>query len=452
ERLRRHRPRRHRRATGGDRRSRHRDQRRAHRRAGARAPRLRRRGGRRARPARAARRRRRARPLQRAGADPLGGLGHGHSLPGRRRLHLRGGDAAQRPSADRRRSELRPEARGRRAQRPRRLRPLGRPHPRSPRPARRARRARRGRLQGVHVQQRHPRLPGVEGRRPLGGDEAGQEAGTADRGARRERVDHQRAGRARPLRGPQRRARLSRVAARRGRAAGHRPGRGAGRGRRLLAAHRPRLDGARRRRRRVGPRPRRGRDLRDVPALPGADRGRHGGARGGGQVRPAASQRRRPGVAVAGARGRDAADGGLRPLPRAGRPQDGRRLLRRLGRHLGLPEPASADAQRGSPRPGHPARADRRHHRRVPGAALRPHRQGPARGGRRRRHRPGAARRGLEARGGAPLLSPPPQPVPGPVDERTRPQHPPSRHHGVPRRGDSGGAGWAVGHPAEESL
>ena len=59
----------------------------------------------------------------------------------------------------------------------------------------RAGRARRGRLQGVHVRQRHRRLPGLDDLTLLRGHGRAARARPAGRGARRERGDHARLGR-----------------------------------------------------------------------------------------------------------------------------------------------------------------------------------------------------------------------------------------------------------------
>ena len=153
-------------------------------------------------------------------------------------------------------------------------------------------------------------------------------------------------------------------------------------GERLLAARRPRLDRPRRRAGGRGTRPRRRRQLRDLPALPGAHRGGRRGARRRREVRAAAAPAPGARGAVARARRRHAADGRLRPLagalgaedaattcsrPGAASPAARRcsrccsaRAIARAGlaldliaaRHLGLRRPPVPPRRQGAPRAG----------------------------------------------------------------------------------------------------
>ena len=158
-----------------------------------------------------------------------------------------------------------------RARRDGRLRALGRARARRPRPARRAGRARRRRLQGVHVRHGHRRLRGRRRRRrsarawsapPRSGCPwpCTPSARTGCEPMRR---------RATGARGSPRARRQAELAAiERAIALAARDRLLAARGARL---HRRRRGGGRRR-----ARPRRRRHLRDLPALPRADRGGHG--------------------------------------------------------------------------------------------------------------------------------------------------------------------------------
>ena len=143
------------------------------------------------------------------------------------------------------------------------------------------------------------------------------------------------------------------------------------RGHGLRDPHRPRLDDApawRMVAEAQGARCRR--DLRDVSPLPPV----HGGgrrARGNrAQVRAARQDGRRSGRALGSARGREAADGHVRPLTRGAR-GEGRGLLHRVGRDLGLPVDAPAPARRRPLRSRASARGRRGRDRGERGRALR---------------------------------------------------------------------------------
>ena len=161
-----------------------------------------------------------------------------------------------------------------------------------PRPARRAGRARRRRLQGVHVRLGDRGLPGGRRRRARRGHAARRRARAAGRRPRRAARPPERAGRAGL-------ARLGALPPARRRAGGDRARARAGRGDRLLAARRARLDRRRRLAGGRGARARRRRDLRDLPALPRARRRGHGAPRHARQVRAAAAAGGRAARAVA---------------------------------------------------------------------------------------------------------------------------------------------------------
>ena len=114
---------------------------------------------------------------------------------------------------------------------------------------------------------------------------------------------------------------------------------------RLRAAHRARLERRRRRARHGSACARRGRDLRDVPALPVPHARAGRAARPGGQVRAADPRRGGPGRAVgAPARGRDRLRH-VRPLPQLARPE-GRDVRRGVGRDRGRADDAGAAGRR----------------------------------------------------------------------------------------------------------
>ena len=236
----------------------------------------------------------------------------------------------------------------------------------------------------------------------------------AGRRARRERGAHEPAGAPGRGRGPGRRARLPGLAAGARRARGHRPRDRLRRRDRLRAARRPRLERPRRRPRGAGAGARGRRDVRDVPALPGARRATTPSASApwpSARRRCAARDEREALWAALRAGDVDLVATDHSPAPAA--LKAGRRLLRRVGRDRRRPDAAGAALRRGRRRPA----ASRRHAladaaRRGAGAALRPGAgQGRARG--RRRRRRGARRPGGDVDGGArgAARPPPAEPV-----------------------------------------
>ena len=203
---------------------------------------------RRDRAARPPRRARPARPLQRARPHALGRA----SRPAARRSP-RGGFTAffdmplNSIAADDRRRGLRREARGGASATRASTSASGAASCPATRPPRGARRARRDRLQGVHVQQRHRRVPARRRRDALRGHGDLRQARPARRRPRRERRAD----------GPRDRphgARLHGLAPADRRARGDQPRDRVRRGHRLPAAHRPRVIGPRRRARHRGAR------------------------------------------------------------------------------------------------------------------------------------------------------------------------------------------------------
>ena len=126
--------------------------------------------------------------------------------------------------------------------------------------------------------------------------------------------------------------------------------------------------------------------------------------------------------------------------------EGGRRRVRDLGRHLGLPDaPELAARRRRAPRPDARGRCVADERRR--GRALRARRQGPARAGLRRRPRDRRPRPRERARGRRPALPPPAQrvrrlPAPGP----RRPDAPAGAGRDPRRRGRARPASRAARH------
>ena len=279
----------------------------------------------------------------------MGGLRDRHGAARCRRHDHGHRHAAQLHPADARRRGVRRQGRSRGGRLAGRLRALGRARARPPLDAL-DELAARG-VVGFKAFMSTSGIDGVPGRRRRDagrGHGARREARAARRSARRERRADRRAGpaglvaraarrcattsrRVRSKRRPRRSARALALAARD----------------RLRAACRARQQRRRRRARGRGPCPRRGRLLRDLPALPRARRGRCGAPRGGGQVRAAAA----PARGARGALGRPSRTAACRwspPTTRRRRPSSsGRRRVLGLGRDRGLPDAAAAaDRQR----------------------------------------------------------------------------------------------------------
>ena len=262
------------------------------RRGRARARRPGARGDRRARAAGAARRGRRPRPPQRARARRLGGLRHRDRRAGGGRDDVRDRHAAQRDAADDRRRGVRRQGRGGHGRRARRRGAVGRPGARRPRPPRRARRsAASSGFKAFMSASGVEEFAAADDLTLLEGMARAARAGAARRRARRERGAHA------PPRAPARWPRGGWACATtwpRGPSLAELEAIGRAiafaRRDRLRAARRPRLQRPRRGARRAGPRPRGGRDVRDVPALPRPRRGRRRAPGRGGQVRAAAAR------------------------------------------------------------------------------------------------------------------------------------------------------------------
>ena len=207
----------------------------------------------------------------------------------------------------------------------------------------------RDRLQGIHVPVRDRRLPAADDETLRDGMARAARARAAGRGACRERGADGTARRRGSRRGPHVAARLPALPAGRRRARGGRP-RDRDRaetGARFTSSTSRAASGAARR---GGPRPRRRRHLRDLPALPRARRGRRGGDRDGREVLaadPAASGRRGP-LADRPRRARRPRRVG--PLAEPAGAEAGRGRVRRLGRDRRRADAAPVLLTEGLPR------------------------------------------------------------------------------------------------------